>query len=105
MWRTTAGGAATAVLVTLSGLAAAGPAAATPAPSPADQHAGHDAAGHDAAGHEEEAAQPEDHGGHGGEPDAVSDTTRASVLGGFGAVNAAAVGSAFWLRRRQGGRR
>ena len=64
--------------------------------------------------HDSGTATPEDHsqhgssteeetgheGGHGGEADTVSDQTRVSVLGGFGAVNAAVVGSAFLLRRR-----
>lgn len=64
--------------------------------------------------HDPETATPEDHGdhgssteegtghegGHGGDADTVSDQTRVSVLGGFGAVNAAVVGSAFLLRRR-----
>ncbi|HEU4515232.1 MAG TPA: hypothetical protein VFR87_19140 [Nocardioidaceae bacterium] len=57
--------------------------------SPAEEDPGHDT-GHD-TGHDS---------GHGGEPDTVSDQTRVSVLGGFGALNAAVVGSAFLLRRR-----
>lgn len=80
--------------------------------------AGDGAAGHGDTGHGDTAqgdtghgdhAVPEDpassedgvhEGGHGGASDAVSPETRASVLGGFGAVNAAAVMTAFVMRRR-----
>ena len=79
-----------------------------------EDHGDHDpetATPEDHGDHDPETATPEDHGdhgsgtatpegGHGGEADTVSDQTRVSVLGGFGAVNAAVVGSAFLLRRR-----
>ena len=55
-----------------------------------DEHAAEDGAGHGGG----------DGAGHGGEADDVSPGTRASVLSGFGAVNAAAVVTAFVLRRR-----
>lgn len=75
------------------------------------EHGTESAAPEDHGDHDSETATPEDHGdhdsgtatpegGHGGEADTVSDQTRVSVLGGFGAVNAAVIGSAFLLRRR-----
>lgn len=56
----------------------------------------------DHSDHGAEGAAPDEagHDGHDGGPDPVADQTRVSVLGGFGAVNAAVVGSAFLLRRR-----
>jgi hypothetical protein len=116
---TTAVGAAAAVLVVALGAAA--PSAATPweprlhgaespsaEPSPVEDHGDHtvhgtgDAAPEDHADHGAEGAAPDEagHDGHDGGPDPVADQTRVSVLGGFGAVNAAVVGSAFLLRRR-----
>lgn len=52
------------------------------------------------------AAQGHDHSGHGAAPVTTpaggsgDDVTRVAVLGGFGAINAAAIGTAYVLRRR-----
>jgi len=72
-------------------------------------HDGHGAAGADASvgadddhdSHDGDASsEHSDDGGHGSEADTVSEATKTRVLGGFGVVNAAAVGGAFLLRRR-----
>ncbi|WP_126688247.1 hypothetical protein [Nocardioides ferulae] len=83
----------------------------TPAPDTGHDHgaepeepSGHDhgAEPEEPAGHDH-GAEPEDSGGHshGGEPDTVSTTTKTVVVGGFGLVNAAVVGTAFVIRRRE----
>jgi hypothetical protein len=75
--------------------------------SDASAHDDHDAAGSDASagaddGHDGHDDNSSEHGdaGPGGERDTVSDATKTRVLGGFGVVNAAAVGGAVLLRRR-----
>ena len=62
---------------------------------------GHDSHDGDASsGHSGDSSEHSDDAGHGGEPDTVSEATKTRVLGGFGVVNAVAVGGAFLLRRR-----
>lgn len=121
MSRMTAAGTAAAALALV--LLGGGPAAGTglhdddpsPTPGPAatdhSAHSGHAeepaVSGHDDHGADDDGAT-DDHsthddgtaGAHGGEADSVSTRTRLAVLGGFGAVNAAVVGTAFVLRRR-----
>lgn len=63
-----------------------------------DGHDDHD--GDASSGHGDASSEHSDDGGHGSEADTVSDATKTRVLGGFGVVNAAAVGGAFLLRRR-----
>lgn len=91
---------AVAVLVLLAGGAAvAAPLGLHdhPAPTPAaNPHAGHD--GHAGHGASQMPMPTEPPGG-------VSSDTRLAVLGGFGAVNAAAIGTAMVLRRTGRGRR
>lgn len=82
---------------------AGGPAAATPSahdtpspsPSPTADHSGH--AGHGAPA---DGTTPDEEHGSSAESTGPSDDTRLVVLGGFGAVNAAALGTALALRRR-----
>jgi hypothetical protein len=68
----------------------------SPSPSPTADHSGH--SGHGAPAEE----PPPDHDAHGSTSAGTgpSEDTRLAVLGGFGAVNAAALGTALVLRRR-----
>lgn len=68
----------------------------SPSPSPTADHSGH--SGHGAPVEE----PPPDHDAHVSTSAATgpSEDTRLAVLGGFGAVNAAALGTALVLRRR-----
>jgi len=72
-----------------------------PAETGHDDHGTADGAGtDDHSSHDDDAQEGGASGSHGGGADSVSTRTRLAVLGGFGAVNATVVGTAFLLRRR-----